>query len=476
MTDSTADLQRAAALSQTADPLAPGWIRARPSRQDFRNDIWVAVLLAAGTALSVTLSRMADIYADSPTWLVILWVAAIALPLAVRRRWPEITALVIAVVFSGGAMLGVTDLLFSSICLYMAIYTVGAWAPNRTRAIWVRAVIIAGMFIWLFWSLIVAANQMTAMPDLSREGLISPYAAFGLLQVLINLIYFSAAYYFGNAAWRSARQSAALEARTQELADERLRSAAQAVSLERIRIARELHDVVAHHVSLMGVQAGAARRILNRDPNQAAVALEAIERSARTAVEELHTMLGTLRSDDEPHNRGNSTRGIDQLSELAKECTLAGVPVAVTIVGEPREVPGTVGLCVYRIAQEALTNTRKHAGHGATADLRLRYEANAIELEVTDDGIGPVTGMDPTPGSGLGQRGMRERVAAVGGQIQLGAKPRGGYLVRARFPTAAAAAVAVAAEIDGGIPPALGASMLPTLPTLPTLEPTGDKS
>jgi signal transduction histidine kinase len=449
----------------TADPLAPGWVRARPGRQGLRTDVWAAVLLAAGTALSVTLSRMADIYNHSPTWLVVVWVAAIALPLAVRRRWPEITAIVIAVVFSGGSMLGVTDLLFANICLYMAIYTVGAWAANRVRALWVRAVIIAGMFVWLFWSLIVAANQMTAMPDLSREGLISPYAAFGLLQVFINLIYFSAAYYFGDAAWRSARQSAALEARTQELADERQHSAAQAVSLERIRIARELHDVVAHHVSLMGVQAGAARRILSRDPGQATAALEAIERSARTAVEELHTMLGTLRSDEEPHNRGNSTRGIDQLGELAQECTLAGVPVAVTIVGEPREVSRTVALCVYRIAQEALTNTRKHAGHGATADLRLRYEANAIELEVTDDGIGPVTGLAPTPGSGLGQRGMRERVAAVGGQIQLGAKPRGGYLVRARFPTTAAAA----AEIDVDLPPDINAS------ALPTLEPTGDK-
>lgn len=456
----------------TADPLAPGWVRARPSRQGFRTDAWAAVLLAAGTALSVTLSRMADIFNDSPTWLVVVWVAAITLPLAVRRRWPEITAIVIAVVFSGGSMLGVNDLLFANICLYMAIYTVGAWSANRVRAIWVRAVIIAGMFVWLFWSLIVAANQASAMPELSREGLISPYAAFGLLQVLINLIYFSAAYYFGDAAWRSARQSAALEARTQELADERQHSAAQAVSLERIRIARELHDVVAHHVSLMGVQAGAARRILNRDPDQATAALEAIERSARTAVEELHTMLGTLRSDDEPHNRSTSTRGIGQLAELADESTLAGVPVTVTIVGEPREVSGTIGLCIYRIAQEALTNTRKHAGHGATADLRLRYETNAIELEATDDGIGPMSSrLAPGSGlgSGLGQLGMRERVAAVGGQIQLGAKPRGGYLVRARFPTLAVEIKAPAAETDVDLSTDINAS------ALPTLEPTGDR-
>ncbi|MCU1444609.1 sensor histidine kinase [Cryobacterium sp.] len=267
--------------------------------------------------------------------------------------------------------------------------------------------------------------------------------------MLINLVYFWAAYHFGDTSSHAARRSAELEARTLELAAERERTAAQAVSLERVRIARKLHDVVAHHVSLMGVQAGAARRILERNPETAARAIAVIEESARTAVDELHTMLGALRADDtdcdgaQPANQSTSTRGVDQLAELTRENTDAGLDVRMQVIGEPREVPATIGLSLYRIAQEALTNTRKHAGAGATAELRLRYEADAVELEVTDTARGArphraAPGQSGEESGGLGQRGMRERVATVGGTLELGNRPRGGYLVRARVPLAGA--------------------------------------
>jgi len=429
------------------DPLADGWRRPRGPRSGYRVDAWVALALAGGTALSLTLTRSAGIMDDSPWWLATLWVALIALPLAARRRFPEIVALLVSVVFGVFGSMGVTDALFSSICLYVAIYSVGAWSHHRTVARWTRLGIITGMFIWLFWTLIEQANQATTIPELSRDGFFSPYAAYGLLQVLINLVYFWAAYYFGDAAWHAARRSSALEARTQELAAERERTATQAVTLERVRIARELHDVVAHHVSVMGVQAGAARRILGRDPVAAGRAIAVIEESARTAVEELRTMLGALRADDadcdaaQPAHQSTSTRGVDQLAELAQENTDAGLDVRHQVIGDPREVPGTIGLSLYRIAQEALTNTRKHAGAGATAELRLRYETDAVELEITDTGRGAhprsaAAGVGAT--GGLGQQGMRERVAAVGGTLELANRPRGGYLVRARVPLAGA--------------------------------------
>ncbi|POH63307.1 histidine kinase [Cryobacterium zongtaii] len=429
-----------------ADPLADGWRRPRGPRSAYRVDAWVALALAGGTALSISLSLGTGLMGDAPWWQVAIWVALIALPLAVRRRWPEAVALLVSLVFAVFASIGVSDGLFSSICLYVAIYSVGAWSHHRTIARWTRLGIIAGMFIWLFWSLLETANQATVIPELSRDGFFSPYAAYGLLQVLLNLVYFWAAYYFGGAAWLAARRSAALEARTRELATERERTAAQAVSLERVRIARELHDVVAHHVSLMGVQAGAARRILDRDPAAATRAITVIEESARTAVDELHTMLGALRADDadcdgdQPAHQSTSTRGVDQLAELAQENTDAGLAVRLQVIGDPRPVPGTIGLSLYRIAQEALTNTRKHAGSGATAELRLRYEPDAVELEVTDTGRGirPAVGSpaaQSAPG-GLGQQGMRERVAAVGGSLELANRPRGGYLVRARVPLA----------------------------------------
>jgi len=426
------------------DPLADGWRRPRGPRPGYRVDAWVALALAGGTALSISLSLGTGLMGEAEWWQVALWVALIALPLAARRRWPEAVALLVSVVFAVFGSLGVTDALFSTICLYVAIYSVGAWSHNRTLARWTRLGIIAGMFIWLFWSLLTMANQATSIPELSREGLISPYAAYGLLQVLINLVYFWAAYYFGDAAWHAARRSAALEARTQELAAERERTATQAVTLERVRIARELHDVVAHHVSVMGVQAGAARRILGRDPVAAGRAITVIEESARTAVEELRAMLGALRADDadcdatQPAHQSTSTRGVDQLAELAQENTDAGLDVRHQVIGEPRAVPGTIGLTLYRIAQEALTNTRKHAGAGATAELRLRYETDAVELEVTDTGRGshPRSAAAGGAAGGLGQQGMRERIAAVGGTLELANRPRGGYLVRARVPLA----------------------------------------
>ncbi|MFC5929821.1 sensor histidine kinase [Cryobacterium melibiosiphilum] len=429
-------------VARSAEPLDPAWRRPRPSTRGYRRDSVLALAMLGGTALSVTLTRAAGVMSESPWWQVAIWVVLMAGPLALRRRLPELVALVIALVFGVGAMFGVGDGFFASICLYLAIYAVGAWSHNQVLSRWVRLCIIAGMFIWLFWQLIVQANQATAMPDLSRDGFFSPYAAFGMLQVLINLLYFWAAYYFGDTAWQSAQRSAALAERTRELAAERERTAAQAVTLERVRIARELHDVVAHHVSVMGVQAGAARRILDRDPIAAAAALGVIEHSARSAIDELQTMLGTLRADDDQAgaSQSPSTHTVDHLSDLADESRAGGVPTALSIIGDPRPVPGTIGQSIYRVVQESLTNTRKHAGRGASAEVRLRYETDAVEVEITDTGSGPrVTASSalPTPaasGCGLGQRGMRERVLAVNGQLHLGARPRGGYIVRARFP------------------------------------------
>src|SRR5690606_24764617 len=188
-------------------------------------------------------------------------------------------------------------------------------------------------------------------------------------------------------------------------------TAAQAVALDRVNIARELHDVVAHHVSVMGVQAGAARRVLEQNPAQASESLQLIEQNAREAVDELHRLLTTLRETEaDAASESSSTRGLDQLAELADETTASGIPTLFQVVGDPRPVTTLTGFTLYRIGQEALTNVRKHAGAGATADVRLRYESHRIELEVVDTGTGRSTGTT----KGLGQIGMKERIAAVG--------------------------------------------------------------
>jgi signal transduction histidine kinase len=415
------------------------WVRPRPTNPAYRHDLVLAIVLAVATAASVVLYRITGWGEGAPWWGSVLWVLAMSLPLAARRRWPEIVALVASVAFVVGAMTEVGEALFSNISLFIAIYTVGAWGRSRLRANVVRGVIVVGMFAWLFWGLVIGSLTPEGVPELAREGgVISPYLAFGFINVLTNLLYFGGAWYFGDSAYRSARSRAELLQRTAELATERERSRAQAVAIERLRIARELHDVVAHHVSVIGVQAGAARRVFAKDPDAASASLSAIESSAREAVDELHGLLGTLRGDEEPAAESTSTRGLDRIAELVEESTEAGVPTSLAVVGEPREVSPVIGLSAYRIAQESLTNVRKHAGAAANADVRVRWSDDAVEVEVANTGSSHApevgSGHETHGANGLGQLGMRERVAAAGGTIELGPRARGGYLVRARFP------------------------------------------
>jgi len=385
------------------------------------------------TGLSVVLYQTAGYHKHpAAVWVSALYVLVCTAPLALRRRWPEAVAIVVAITFALSQILSVPEILFANISLFIALYSVGAWGRHRLRATVVRAVVVIGMFSWLFVELVARASDPTALGSLPRTGSIAPIVAIGLLQIVTNLLYFGGAFYFGDRAWAAAQQHAALVDRTAELAAQREINAKRAVSLERVRIARDLHDIVAHHVSVMGVQAGAARRVVDSDPAKAAASLHSIESTARTAVAELHRMLTTLREEGDSPTDGPSTRGLDQLAALTADTRRAGVTINSRTVGSERSVPPTVGAILYRIAQEAITNTLKHAGPGAEIDLRLRYLDDAVELEIGDSGSGSGSA---TSGDGLGHLGMRERVDAVGGTIQIGPRARGGYLVRAQIPT-----------------------------------------
>jgi signal transduction histidine kinase len=405
------------------------WVRPRPSRADYSRDLGIAVLVAVGGGISAALYSRVGMY-ESPAevWLTVLVVISYSLPLALRRRFPASVAVIVSLAFFVGGQFNVPEALVTNIALFMAIYSLGSWGRDRRMANIVRAVITVGMFVWIFANIAIISADPDVLPGFSRSGLFSQLAAWSVIQVITNLLYFIGAWAFGNAMWSSARRKAELEARTAELAAEREFSAQQAVALDRVRIARELHDVVAHHVSVMGVQAGAARRVVQSDPEQASTSLEVVERNAREAVDELHRLLTTLRdSDSDPASASASTRGVAQLEQLVA----ATEGATLHVIGEPTQLSALVGLTVYRIAQEALTNVRKHAGPRAVADVRLRYEPEKVELEVTDDGSGLPR---RTSSGGLGQLGMRERVDAVGGTLELGRRPRGGYLVRATIP------------------------------------------
>jgi signal transduction histidine kinase len=213
-------------------------------------------------------------------------------------------------------------------------------------------------------------------------------------------------------------------------AEERQAAEAQrAVNQERTRIARELHDVVAHSMSVMVVQAAAARRIVERSPADAVAALEAIETTGRESLAEMRRVLGVLRGDDDTADLAPAP-GLDDFGRLLQQCEEAGLPVELEVTGEPRRLTPGLELSAYRIVQESLTNSLKHAGP-ARATVRLHYRPEMLELEVTDDGRGAAT----EPGSGQGLIGMRERVDAFGGTLAVGPRPGGGFRVTASLPS-----------------------------------------
>jgi signal transduction histidine kinase len=244
-----------------------------------------------------------------------------------------------------------------------------------------------------------------------------------------NYVWLLAAWTVGRSvrSWR--RKSVALELANHELAEQRELQARAAVAVERGRIARELHDVIAHNVSMMVVQAGAAERVLEGQ-QEVRDALDAIALTGRQTVDEMRTVLGVLRAED-----GTAARrplpGLADLQQLVASVREAGLPVRLRIEGEPCRLPQALDLSAFRIVQEALTNALKHAGP-AEAEVVVSYESGAVRLEVRDTGAGQAHGQ----GAGHGLVGMRERVAMFGGELEVARAGGGGFAVRARLPLA----------------------------------------
>jgi signal transduction histidine kinase len=208
----------------------------------------------------------------------------------------------------------------------------------------------------------------------------------------------------------------------------------RAIVSERSRIARELHDVLAHNLSVMVVQAGGARRIVEKRPDQAVQVADLIERTGREALAELRQLFGPVRHGDGEDLQGPV--GIDRVEELAARARAAGLSVHVHVEGERVALPTGVDLTAYRVVQEALTNTLKHGGR-AQASVTVSYEPNEIVLSIEDDGVGTGGSRDELGelGGGHGLVGMRERVELYGGMLQAGSRPDGGFAVRVRLPT-----------------------------------------
>jgi signal transduction histidine kinase len=230
---------------------------------------------------------------------------------------------------------------------------------------------------------------------------------------------------------------AMLAERAELLAARQEESERRATLAERLRIAREMHDIVAHHISVVVIQAQGAQRVADSDPARARTAMADVERTSRTALEEMRRLLGLLRSGEPvaapiPNNTYVPPAGLADIDILAERLRCAGLGITVVRHGEPADVPEDVGLTVYRIVQESLTNVLKHAGPAA-ATVELDFSDN-VAVTVTDDGRGASAALTGIPGAGRGTTGMRERVAALGGKLSAGPKPGGGYRVHATIP------------------------------------------
>jgi len=366
---------------------------------------WALVLVLVGTAAYEVWLQPAP--GSEPRWLVSVVLAAALIPLAWRRRAPLVVLVVNVVavtVFSVGFGDWGSFQLFAAILL--TLFSVAAYADARRAAIGaaIAAVLVVPEMIGKF----VAGDPLAELPG--------PFVALG------------AVWLGGRAIARRRVEAERLTELALELEQRNEADALAAVGAERTRIARELHDVVAHAVSVIVVQAQAADRVLEGEHLSARESLQAIESTARTALVEMRRLLEMLRAEDDDPGFAPQP-GLEHLDVLVKQVREAGLDVDLRIEGEQRVLPAGVDLSAYRIVQEALTNTLKHAGP-AHALVTLRYGPGKIEVEVVDDGAraGPA-------GRGHGLLGIRERAAVVGGRVETGPRSGRGYAVRASLPT-----------------------------------------
>ncbi|GAA3907341.1 sensor histidine kinase [Actinoplanes auranticolor] len=410
--------------------------RPGPTPRQRRIDLGIALTVATIAVLNVFLARSFGLLSSGSAPSVIEqigWSLAVTLPLIWRRSHPDVVVVLVAISYIGGQVRGSQEQQLVTGALFVAIYTLGAWGRDRRRSRRLRLAVIAAMFVWLGVAWFLAHDEILADGPPGASGELPPLLAGLLNSIIVNAAFFGFAYALGEAA----RRQWQLERRTAELRAAQAVAGERAVIGERVRIARELHDVVAHHVSVMGIQASACRRMLDKNPERARTALTAVEDSARTAVEELRRMLGALRDTGGAGEQPPAEAALERVDELVIRAREAGLTATCNVYGDPVPLPGSVSQAAYRIIQEAVTNTLKHA-HATTLDIRIRYLAGELEVDVADDGRGAV----PGPTGGLGLIGMRERVAVHEGVLESGPRIGGGYRVRARLPLSRALAVA----------------------------------
>lgn len=389
------------------------FLRSHPTGVD---SFWAVFLF--GISLVGEVARREARGTDSPAVIVPI-VLLLCLVIALRRRMPE--KMLLLTIGLGLAQVALdVETTAADFAMLVIVYTVAA-----TGARWAS-------WLALAVGLCAAPTAQLRWPNEHSSGL------GNLATMVFMTVPFALAWVLGDSIRTRRAYFAQLEERAARLEKEREAQAKVAVAAERARIARELHDVVAHNVSVMVVQADGAAYVLDAAPDQAKKALETISSTGRQALAEMRRLLGVLRTGEHKEvGEYVPQPDVEQIDDLVEQCRTSGLPVDFKVEGTPRPLPSGVELTAYRIVQEALTNTRKHGGPNTGASVRLVYFDDGLGLLVEDDGKGAPHELyeeGGADGQGHGLIGMRERVGMVGGTLDAGPRPGGGFRISALLP------------------------------------------
>ncbi|MFI9051812.1 sensor histidine kinase [Streptomyces sp. NPDC053427] len=382
-------------------------------------DSFWAVLLLGFSCLWI----VADFRGGTKGIIAVVFTVGLCLVVALRRKAPVKMLMLTAAIGVGQLVFGIPANI-GDFAMFVITYTV---ASATSSARWASRCALAG-------ALLGPALSVWRFSNLPSDG----PAWQGAFFTALLTVPFVLAWVLGDSMRTRRAYWAQLEEKAARLEKEREAQSRIAVAAERARIARELHDVVAHNVSVMVVQADGAAYVLDAAPEQTRQALETISGTGRQALAEMRRLLGVLRTGEQPEGGEYVPQpGVDQLADLIDQVRGAGLPVDFRVEGEPCPLPSSVELTAYRIVQEALTNTRKHGGQDVGATVRLAYRDSDLDLLIEDDGRGAQHELYEEGGAdglGHGLIGMRERVGMVGGSLTAGPRPGGGFRISAVLP------------------------------------------
>jgi signal transduction histidine kinase len=353
---------------------------------------------------------LGDVFGRTPDTLNLMLIALMTLPLSLRRRYPQTVFFIVLFAFVADRALDYPST-NASFGLALVFHAIGSELAPRRSAI--MGFGVAG-FLMLFTAFGAATLESVSLEDVITTTLV----------LVVPLL-------LGREVYQRRQRTQELEDRALQAEHEREERTRQAVIDEQARIARELHDVVAHQMAVINLQAEGARRLIsNGSDTRVAEALDTIRRTSHDALIEMRRMVGLLRGATEETSALKPQPGLGDLDRLVEQMREAGLQVKLERRGETADLPSGIGLSAYRIVQESLTNALKHGGEQVRADVLVTYHDDRVEIEVTDDG----TGDGPGGGTGQGLVGMRERVSVLDGELTTGRLPGGGFRVHATLP------------------------------------------